>query len=191
LCAAFAVRQKILRNILAMHLSAHSHDISIKNSENGKPYLACGSALKFNTSDSCGVFACAVTNNVDIGVDIERLRPLNSTRRLIQMSFDATESDMLFAMSNESSRRVLFFGGWTAKEAVVKADGRGLQADIRNIKVYSINHTIRSSVTLSKAENKDTKYKILPFAIKDSYVGAIALNTHIHDIRVKQQWITL
>ncbi len=80
----------------------------IAREERGKPFFPGQPHLCFNLSHSHGAVVCAL-HHLPIGVDVERLRP--APRRL------AGE------MGDEA-----FFRLWTAREATVKRQGRGLGA---------------------------------------------------------------
>lgn len=74
----------------------------------GKPYFPGCPDLCFNLSHSHGAAVCAL-HNKPVGVDVEKLRP--APRRLAA------------GMESEA-----FFRLWTAKEATIKRQGRGLAA---------------------------------------------------------------
>lgn len=74
----------------------------------GKPWFPDLPEVCFNLSHSCGGAVCAL-HGLPVGVDIEKLRP--APRRLAQ------------GMEDEA-----FFRLWTAKEATVKREGRGIAA---------------------------------------------------------------
>lgn len=74
----------------------------------GKPFFPALPALHFNLSHSRGGAVCAL-HSLPVGIDIEKLRP--APRRLAQ------------GMADEP-----FFRLWTAKEATVKREGKGIAA---------------------------------------------------------------
>ena len=84
----------------------------VEREEGGKPFFPEYTDIHFNLSHSHGAVACAV-HDTPVGVDIERLR--TAPRRL----------------SGEMSDRD-FFRRWTAKEASIKRDGRGVGALLRD-----------------------------------------------------------
>jgi 4'-phosphopantetheinyl transferase len=88
-------------------------------SSRGRPRLLdddCDASI----SHSGGVLVVAVAQGAKIGVDVE-LAP-----------FDAFGSRALAGMPEPQRRRALA-RLWTAKEAIVKADGRGLAIDLRGV----------------------------------------------------------
>lgn len=80
----------------------------IAREEGGKPYFPDRPDICFNLSHSYGAVVCAVHDR-PVGVDIEKLRP--APKRLAKGMEDRA-----------------FFFLWTAKEASVKRDGKGIGA---------------------------------------------------------------
>jgi len=80
----------------------------IAREEGGKPYFPERPDICFNLSHSYGAVVCAVHDR-PVGVDIEKLRP--APKRLAAGLDDCT-----------------FFRRWTAMEASVKRDGKGIAA---------------------------------------------------------------
>jgi 4'-phosphopantetheinyl transferase len=86
--------------------------------ENGKPYLALDPDIRFNLAYSREMALVAVARDVEVGVDIERVRALLEYAAIAQRYFPAgyTEPDC--------ARE--FFRDWTRFEALLKAHGAGL-----------------------------------------------------------------
>jgi len=94
----------------------------------GKPVL-CGGGLFFNMSHSgpAGLYGVA---DRELGVDIERLRPMKDAAALAARFFTPGERDAI----GESVPA--FLTCWTRKEAVLKAAGDGLRKPLNSIEVY-------------------------------------------------------
>lgn len=88
----------------------------------GKPYFPDRRDICFNLSHSHGAAVCAVHDR-SVGVDIEKLR--RAPKRL------AGEMDDL-----------AFFRLWTAKEASVKRDGKGIGALLRGFEPDPLCRTV-------------------------------------------------
>ena len=67
----------------------------------------------------------ALGQDVTLGVDLERLRPRPRALELAQRYFAPAETARLLALAPEQQERA-FLRLWCAKEAVLKAHGRGL-----------------------------------------------------------------
>lgn len=94
-------------------------------SGNGKPILLDRPALHFNLSYADQAILIGVSQQAQLGVDIERRRPFPEARMLAEDIFDRQEQAALRHGSSlpESD---LFLCGWTRKEACLKASAHGL-----------------------------------------------------------------
>lgn len=92
----------------------------------GRPFLDI--AMDFNISHSCEYVVCAFCSEGRVGIDIEEVRPIDISDFKAQMTRDQWE--MTMASENRLEK---FFGLWTQKEAVIKADGRGLSIPLDEI----------------------------------------------------------
>jgi 4'-phosphopantetheinyl transferase len=105
-------------------------------SEHGKPHFpAPFGKLGFNWSHSGEKALFAVgrgSDGFELGVDIERVRPRPRALELATRFFAPDETAMLAALPEE---RLLnsFLRLWTAKEAVLKANGGGLSYGLHRV----------------------------------------------------------
>jgi 4'-phosphopantetheinyl transferase len=86
--------------------------------ERGKPLLA---GAEFNISHSGSFVLCAVSDDGPVGVDIERVRPLDVDE--LATFFSAAQWRTIVAAADPHRQ---FFTLWTQLESVLKADGGGL-----------------------------------------------------------------
>jgi 4'-phosphopantetheinyl transferase len=86
--------------------------------EKGKPYLPLSPELRFNLSHSHELALVAVASHREVGIDVEKLRPMSRYAAIADRYFLPTEP----APRNE----VDFFRSWTRIEAALKACGVGL-----------------------------------------------------------------
>lgn len=82
-----------------------------------------GCGLDFNLSHSGDYVVCAVAAQGRVGIDVEQLREIQ-----LGDFQDILASSAFERILSSTSRRQDFFREWTRLEAVLKADGRGLQA---------------------------------------------------------------
>jgi len=104
---------------------------------NGKPVLASSAGedtLHFNLSHSCGLAVYAITRAVPLGVDVERIRPMNDMQDIASRFFTAHENGLLQAVSSHQ-RLEAFFNCWTRKEACLKATGQGIGEGLAEVEV--------------------------------------------------------
>ena len=114
-----------LRAQLAGRLGCPAASLRFEYGPVGKPALAGGGPLRFNVSHSDRYALLALADGVEIGVDIERLRPLSDMNALAERVFSAAERAALAAVAADG-RVDAFFAGWTRKEAYIKARGEGI-----------------------------------------------------------------
>ena len=126
----FVAARAALRRILADSTGIAPADLEFRFGRHGKPYLADG-GLFFNSSDS-GDFVVIVLTTVEVGVDIEVLRPLSRRRRLARRVCTEKELELL-EQAPEDTRDALLLRLWTCKEAALKAVGTGLPGGVLNV----------------------------------------------------------
>jgi 4'-phosphopantetheinyl transferase len=111
-----------LRAILGRYTAG---DLEFAHGPHGKPYLRDAPQLRFNLSHSGGVSLVAVALDVEVGVDIERLRPMPDCQAVAER-FLAPEDAAALAETPAVEREREFFIRWTRSEAMWKARGIGL-----------------------------------------------------------------
>lgn len=94
----------------------------------GKPSL--GGDIEFNISHTDRCVVCALTDDGAIGVDVEQLMDAELSSFKDQM----TNSEWSVIDSSNDPRKA-FLSFWTRKEAVVKADGRGLNIPLKSVEL--------------------------------------------------------
>lgn len=115
-----------LRAILAGYLDAAPDTLTFVEGEHGRPALADPhAALAFNWSHSGDHALLAIARGIVPGIDLERLRPRPRAMDIARRYFCADETAALEALP-PARRDDAFLALWTAKEAVLKATGRGL-----------------------------------------------------------------
>jgi 4'-phosphopantetheinyl transferase len=118
----FIAARRGMRQILGDYLGLDARVVAFHYTEHGKPTLT-GSDLPFNLSHSDDLAALAVGNDGEVGIDIERLRPIDED--ISRLVFSAAERERLRSFPPEARQRALFHG-WVQKEAYLKANGLGL-----------------------------------------------------------------
>jgi len=125
------VGREIVRLVVAHHEGVDPDDVVVEGEPGVKPRLAAGSALTFNVSDADGRVAVAFGHGFDVGVDIEaRARATTDPRRLARRIMAPDEHADVADLDDDAVAEALL-RAWTRKEAVLKADGRGLRRDLR------------------------------------------------------------
>jgi 4'-phosphopantetheinyl transferase len=84
---------------------------------------------RFSLAHTAEVVACAVVEEVDVGLDIERLDARGDGAALARQLFAPAEAAALASLA-PPERRQRFAEYWTLKEAYLKACGRGLSVPL-------------------------------------------------------------
>ena len=135
----FLVGRGILRLLLARYLCTEPQSVEFAYGRYGKPGVAptiSGPSIQFNVSHSAGVMLCALTSNVNVGVDIEQVRSLPEYDRMIERTLNERERSALYSLP-ASEQLKAFFMCWVSKEAQLKATGAGLSGALDEVETYA------------------------------------------------------
>ncbi len=124
----FIIRRGILRLLLAEQTDELPHNIRFAVNPWGKLNLVFPQlSLRFNMSDVQEWAVIAMAKEVVVGVDVERKRILDY-EDIAKTVFSPQEQAHL-ASCDASVKQETFFSLWTQKEALFKAQGRGLSSE--------------------------------------------------------------
>ena len=122
-----------MREILGGYADAAPEDLHFSKIENGKPILNGGPSFNLSHSGSWAMLAVAPQHpKLQLGVDIEKHRSIE--RDLPERFFSPNERSIMQELQN-TDWTTAFFQIWTRKEAVIKATGTGLSADLKGFDV--------------------------------------------------------
>jgi 4'-phosphopantetheinyl transferase len=130
---AFIVVRALLRRLLGAYGAGDPHGLRLAFGTAGKPCLCDPRGLHFNVSHSADLGLIALSRSGPVGVDVERIRPLNSRDLLIGVLSE--QERQVLASLPEDARDAAFFRAWTCKEAFVKADGAGIAYGLERVEV--------------------------------------------------------
>jgi 4'-phosphopantetheinyl transferase len=127
----FVAARGMMRTLLGRYLGCPPRDVPLTVEPGGKPVLhpSINPGLHFNLTHS-GEFGLFAAARQRVGVDIEEMRAMPNVEGLVER-FYAVRERQAFAGLPEDLRVAGFFRGWTCKEALLKAVGRGL-ADLES-----------------------------------------------------------
>jgi 4'-phosphopantetheinyl transferase len=131
----FIVGRGVLRVILGRYLATSPAHLDFRYGPAGKPTLsapAAGPGVEFNLTHSGGLMLCAVTCDGNVGVDVERVRPVPDG--LAESVLSPRELAVFRALPRDQ-RQPAFFCAWTGKEAYLKGRGEGLSRAVDRIDV--------------------------------------------------------
>ena len=109
---------------LAKCLNLNPAQIKINYTPDGKPYLdLLGCNLKFNISHSGEYVIMAITDNLEVGVDIEEIDLTSIYQDVMKLIFSSAETSQVKSLTD-------FYHMFGKKEAYLKALGIGFGADL-------------------------------------------------------------
>lgn len=132
--ARYIASRGVLRMLLSQRLGADPATLPIVEQKPfGKPTLRGRVPIHFNLAHSGPQALFAFSSAGEVGVDIEHVRELDPVA-LSRTCFSQNEQQQL-QMVPRSDRLEAFFDGWVRKEAVMKADGRGVALGLDSFSV--------------------------------------------------------
>jgi 4'-phosphopantetheinyl transferase len=180
----FTVARACMRTILAAYLKRTAQELSFTYSANGKPALVeTASGIRFNLSHSGEMALLGVALGIDIGVDIELIRPDVETDNLARRFFSPLERDSIRALPEEQ-RISAFFRCWTCKEAFLKAQGVGLS---RNLDSFDVEVNPKSAARLLATRPDATeidRWFLHDIDVMTNYTAALAIESSISSLRI-------
>jgi 4'-phosphopantetheinyl transferase len=133
------------------------HDIQVN--EFNKPYF--NNNLSFNVSHSGKYVICALSETCNVGIDLEEVKTIDV--KDFSNCFSANE---WLYLKNSDDPLLGFYKLWTRKEAVIKADGRGLQIPLSTF-----------DVTHNQVSINSCNWFINELTIAEGYIAHIATDT--------------
>lgn len=179
----FIAARGLLRLILARYMKVKPGELQFQYNVYRKPFLTGKfkkKGLCFNTSHSQGIALYGITQQKEIGVDIEKIRSDLSCNKIAKRQFSQSEF-MLFQKSPVSKKTQTFFTLWTRKEALLKALAQGLHF---SMKQFDVSGTpCRSVKFLNNSTNTEnnSEWFIRDLEVDSGFCAALAIEGQ-HDI---------
>ena len=131
----FTLCRAALRILLVRRLGCSNQDLRFGEGRRGKPFALVGgrpSGVSFNVSHSGDHGMIAIATGGRLGVDIEVRRARKTIDQLVEVLLTEAEQSQLESLA--ADRRIgRFYDLWTAKEALVKANGLGHAIDVARL----------------------------------------------------------
>jgi 4'-phosphopantetheinyl transferase len=172
----FVVGRAFLRMLLARHVGVPPGDLRFRYDTYGKPALTgADRGVRFNLAHSDALAVCAVGEGCgEIGVDIERVRPIADAGSVSRAFLSPGELGRLAALP-EPARLRAFYEAWTRKEALLKALGCGLNRPLVDLEVsFGPGEPARLLRSLSDPGEVE-RFSLHAFEPESGYMGAVAL----------------
>lgn len=132
-----------VRPLLSQALHCDPSDVPLSRDEGGRPRLGAPYRhMDLGWSHSGEVLVLALGESVELGIDVERLRNRPRLDDLAQRFFHPDEACWLRAQPEEIAVEA-FVRLWCAKEAVLKAHGRGLSFGLDKLVFAPVDGAMR------------------------------------------------
>lgn len=158
--------------LLGCYLGLSQAQVQLELGEFGKPRLSSVHVgnLHFNWSHSIDQALFAVARGIEPGVDLEQLRPRPRAMAIAERYFSPDEAAILAGVPAHE-RDAVFLQMWTAKEAVLKATGRGLAFGLHRLSIgWGHRH-----LSLRALEGDDvTQWQLHRLPLDDAHVASLA-----------------
>lgn len=164
-------RQPLLQT-LAVYLGIDVGEVVLVDGAHGRPRLddRHGSVLDFNWSHSGDHALIAIARGIAPGVDVERRRPQPRALPLARRFFARDEAELLATLPEEA-RAEAFLELWTAKEAILKAHGRGIGYGLQRLHIL----TAPTQLQLLRFDDEDIQaWQLRRLMIAPELIAALA-----------------
>jgi 4'-phosphopantetheinyl transferase len=131
---SFIVARGLLRIVLGNYMNAEPAAIDFRYGPYGKPEVKGASPVHFSVSHSEQMVLFGLRLDREIGVDIERIRPIEDMEDIARRFFSPAECRDLLAIPKQH-RTKAFYDCWTRKEAFIKFLGTGLSFPLDRFQV--------------------------------------------------------
>jgi 4'-phosphopantetheinyl transferase len=122
----FIVARGYLRRLVGNILKCNPQEITFIKGENGKLSLKSCPDVHFNLTHSGAKILITLSRDGEVGIDLEAEKLDIEAMDVAQACFHPKEMALLRGQTSEQELAHAFYLCWTRKEAVAKADGRGL-----------------------------------------------------------------
>ncbi len=185
----FTIAYALARTVLAAHLGTGTAEIHFERTclhcggPHGKPRID-GSDVRFSLSHSGDRVALAVTRDVEVGVDVEVLKPDLDVDLLAGNVLSAEEAAELAAVAPEL-RVTAFLTYWTRKEAVLKATGEGLAVPLKLLTVTGLDAAPRLT-EWSDRPSAPARFQLHDLDAGTGHLAGLAAMDHPEPLRIEQ-----
>jgi 4'-phosphopantetheinyl transferase len=176
----FQVARSFLRRLLSAYAGVPINQLRLSYGPRGKPGVDLNGPrmLQFNVAHSGEMAVLAITAGMQVGVDLEEVRPILEALEIARSTFSRKEIEALERMPG-NERHNGFLRCWTRKEAYVKALGEGLHLALDSFDV-SVTPASDADIAL---ERSNGHWALHHFAPSSGYIGALAVGGRAHRMK--------
>lgn len=181
----FVSARALLRCVLARELDLEPAELGFVRTPQGKPKLqrpSKGIDLQFSVSQADRFGLIGLARGAALGVDVESRHPERSVGRLAERFFTDREAARLRSLP-EQSRHDAFLTIWTAKEALIKAEGETVP---RALKDYELALFDDGTVSLRRIHGdveRATSWQLDTIRLGANHMATVAVEDPHAEIR--------
>ncbi|AFY71226.1 phosphopantetheine-protein transferase [Thalassoporum mexicanum PCC 7367] len=195
-CDRFIAGRGILRILLGYYLNQSPQQIEFKYGNRGKPYLNFGQEnhsqnsqqrleastrrsqnleLYFNLAHSNDLALYAFSYANELGIDLEKVRPMPHADRLAKRFFAESEYTVMQSLP-AVDRQEVFFKTWTRKEAYLKAVGVGI-VQLKQVELNIAPDLPAKILSIQGDRQIAQRWQLADLAIDPGFAAAIAIES--------------
>ena len=175
---AFVVSRGFLREIIGRYTNTRPEQLRFAYGPYGKPALE--GRLRFNMSHSHDLALIALTEDHELGVDVEYMRADSASADIARRFFSPVEVEIFNSLAEED-QVAAFFRCWTRKEAFIKATGKGLSQPLDG---FDVTLGPREPAALLRVDGEDaSRWTLSDVKIDEGYAAALAVEGRVSEIR--------
>lgn len=166
-----------LRELLGLLLQVEPSLLVFGYTARGKPVLVSpvdGPSLHFNLAHADSLAVYGVAWEHEVGIDIERLRPIKGAEALAGRFFSEREFAQWHSVPSRH-RMEAFFNCWTRKEACLKATGDGISELLSQVEVSLIPGQPARLLNMAGDSWAGARWLLQSLTPCPAYVGAVAV----------------
>ena len=171
----FLISRVLVKTVLADKLGISPHEVTLLLHPNGKPFVQGSKAVYFNLTHSADVIILAVTEEGEIGVDIEQVDREFEWMR-VDSVLDLSEIEWIKEkeLTDSSSVFQRFFQIWTLKEAYIKCTGEGMSRHLKKLNFHVLPEPIQF-LDLTHNAQKTEEYYFESYIYESNFIFSICL----------------
>jgi 4'-phosphopantetheinyl transferase len=172
----FIVRHYLLRLILSKYCDCKPQELMFSYNSYHKPFINIPEfrEIKFNMSSSDDSLIIGLSNQNDIGIDVEKVRETDNLERIALENFSQGELDYL---NSEKDKTTAFYNIWTRKEAFIKAFGKGIYFPLKS---FCVDINVAGScenLTIFKNPGESKLWRTMSLKTFDNHIAALAIKS--------------
>lgn len=176
----YVVGRGALRTLLAAYVGTRPELVRFTYGPRGKPFLDPSQSgegagtLFFNLSNSKERALVGLARGLEIGVDLEYMKPMPDAVQISERFFSVPERDVLRRLPDERKPEG-FFNCWTRKEAYIKAVGEGLAVPLDSFNVTLAPGEPARMLAIEGDAERATRWFYWHLRPAEDYIGAVAV----------------